>query len=122
MFLDFFARGSNVWSPAQHEFVGHDAKCEVVDCERMAFSQHDLRSHIPWGSTGVLVVVLSHHSRDAEVSEPQVAIGVEDQILWLEIAMDNAMAVEVLQGEDDAGEEEFAFSLAEELAVADVVS
>ena len=36
--------------------------------------------------------------------------------------MDNAMAVEVLQGEDDAGEEEFAFSLAEELAVADVVS
>ena len=36
--------------------------------------------------------------------------------------MNDAMAVKILYGKDDAREKEFCFSLAEELAVADVVS
>lgn len=87
----------------------------------MAFPQHDLWSHIARSSTGILVIVLPDHSRDAEISESEVSIGVKDQILWLKIAMDNAMTMEVFQCKDDTREKEFSFSLAEELAIADVV-
>ena len=41
-------------------------------------------------------------AREAEVCELDVARGVEQQVLWLEVAVDDAAVVEVVEGEDHA--------------------
>lgn len=48
---------------ADHALVSYDAKCKVVGCVAMVSVEHNLRSHVTWG-TGlklVVVVVFAYH-------------------------------------------------------------
>ena len=44
---------------------------------------------------------------DAQVGDADVAPGVEHQVLGFDVAVDYVVVLEVLQAEDDAGDEEF---------------
>jgi hypothetical protein len=85
---------------------------------------HHLRGHIVVSATyrlGGLVYVLvaacfAHATEclgEPEVHEANVTISAEQHILWLDIAMDHAQAVEVLQGKDQLCNIELRFVLSE---------
>ena len=64
----------------------------------------DFRSHVSRRPASILRVVGLDLPRNAQVSHPQVALIVKHQVFGLEVAVDDALAVQVLQGEHEAGE------------------
>ena len=57
------------------------------------------------------MVILPQLPTDPEVRNAQVPLGVEDQVFRFEIAVDHSLLIEVLQPNDEAGNEEFALDL-----------
>ena len=72
----------------------------------MIMFEHNLRRHVA-GSPRILSVILwLPHPGNTEVSQPEVAILIEDKILWLDVSMDNALNVNGLEGFDEACDKE----------------
>lgn len=74
VFLDFPSIFSDVGPPAEHELVGHDSECEVVDGERVFLPVHDFGRHVARSATGVIGVVLSELPGDSKIGYPHIAI------------------------------------------------
>ena len=72
---------------------------------------HVRRLHRIEGSKQVRAARVAQHlprraaSREAEVDDPDVAVGVEQQVLRFDISMDDVLRVEVLDARDDLQEE-----------------
>lgn len=90
----------------KHSFEADDADGEVVDGDAVVLAAHDLGRHVAGRAAGVLCVLRIPDARDAEVREPEVAVAVEDEVLGLDVAVDDALVVHVLQAEQQAGQEE----------------
>lgn len=63
----------------------------------MVLATHDLGRHVAWGAGGFLGVVGAPDPGDAEVSEAQVASLVEDEVFRLNVSVQDAFLVDVLQ-------------------------
>jgi hypothetical protein len=48
---------------------------------------HDFRCHITWRARRIFLVLRIPHSGDTEISDLEVAILVEDKVLWLDVTM-----------------------------------
>ena len=72
----------------------------------MVHPANDLRSHIARRPTGLLRVAFLLLPRHSKVSDPQVPIFLEHQILRLQISMDNPFRVYELESIDDAPNDE----------------
>jgi len=59
--------------PAKHALVRHDTHGEEVDRCSVVLATHDLRRHVAWGPRSILGVILAPDTRNAEVSDPEVA-------------------------------------------------
>jgi hypothetical protein len=73
----------------------------------MILATHDLRRHVAGRSRGFFRIVRTDLAGDAEIGDPQVAVLLEDKVLWLYVTMDDAVLVDELESQDDASAEEF---------------
>ncbi len=94
------------YSP-HHAFISNNTNSKIVHAHAMVLPAHDLRRHVARRAAGLLGVVGAPDPSDAEVRQPQVAMGVEDQVLRLDVTVQDASLVDVLQGDEDARDEEF---------------
>ena len=106
MVSDFFSRLANVGTPSVHAFVSHDTHCKIVDSETMVDSTHYLWSHVTRRARCILRIFRTPQSGDSEVSYPEVAIMINDQILRLDVSVDDILLVACFQSRDEAGTEE----------------
>lgn len=70
-----------------------------------------LRRHVPRSTACVLAVVIPHLSRNSEVSNADIAIIIEHEVLRLQVSVNNSFGVEVLQANDNVRNEEFSLRL-----------
>lgn len=105
MVSDFFAVAAQVGSPSEHAFVADHSEREVVHGDSVVLPAHHLRSHVAGSARGILGVVRVPHSRDSEVCGPEVAVGIEDEVLRFDVAVECAVGVEVLERQDNTGDE-----------------
>lgn len=101
---------------SHHEFVGNHTQCEVVHSECVVLSAHHLwsyhnkksmRTHIARRATRVVRVLTLLYARDAHVRDPDIALLIQHQILWLDVTLNDVVVVQVLQANENAGNEEF---------------
>ena len=104
---DLSSGAPEVRTLAEHELETDDADGVVVDCDAVVVSAHDLWSHVPGRAGGVLVVFRFDDSGYSEVSDSKITFRVHDNVLGLYVPVDDAFVVDVLQGVQDAGNEEF---------------
>lgn len=121
MLSDFSPVSAGVRSASEHAFVAYDAHGEVVDSHAMRLLAHDLGCHVAWSSRGVLGVVRVPNSCNSQISDFQIAICVEHQVLRLYISVQNALLVQVFEAHEHAGDEEPGLLLAEPLVFGQVV-
>lgn len=103
---DLLPRITHIRSVPKHYLVNDDAKCKKICLKGMIHPANDLRSHIPWRSAGLLRVILLLPAGHPEISDPEIPAFLEDQILRLEIAMDDALSMCVLQSKHNATRDE----------------
>lgn len=60
------------------------------------FAQH-FRSHVAWSATGLLRVFLLEVPSDSEVGYSEIALLIENDILWFDIPMDYVTLVEIVE-------------------------
>jgi len=90
---------------AHHAFEGDDSNCEIVNSDSVVLAAHDLGRHVARGAAGLLGVVRVPNAGDAEVGDPDVAALVEHQIFWLDVPVEDALVVHVLERQKDARDE-----------------
>jgi hypothetical protein len=103
---DFFPRFPDIGPLSVHAFVGHYSYSEIVHSVRVVLSAHHFGSHVAWGSRGVLSILLSPVPGDSEISDSQVALIIDDQVLRLDVSVDNLFIVAVLETSHQACNEE----------------
>lgn len=67
----------------------------------MVLPANNLWRHVPRRSTSISGVALSLDLGNTKIGEPDVALGVKDQVLRLDIAMYYILGVDILQTQDD---------------------
>lgn len=119
---DVLASFTCVGPPSEHEFVGDHSEGKVVDLHTMVLATHHFGSHVTGRARRVMRIVRRPNPRNAHVSDPHVAVALEQQILRLDVPVDHAVAVHVLEADDDAGDKKLGLLLREPLLFVVVVS
>ena len=84
--------------------------------------EENLRGHIAWGSRGVFHVVDFSLFADSKVGQSEISLLLEDDVFGLDVSVDEALSVDVLEGLYETGREEFDLGFAEGLFDAHVKS
>ena len=119
---DVFAGATFVGPLAHHALVGDDTDGEVVGDEAVVLPAHDLGCHVAGRSARLARVIGREYARDAEVGQAQVSLVVEDEVLWLDVAMNYQLVVHGLERVHQAGDEEAGHLHRELTLSSDVVS
>ena len=101
--------------------MGDDADGVEVDLEGVHLLAEDLGRHVAGGAACVETLLGVLGPRDPEVREAQVAQLVEHQVLGLDVAVEDALLVDVLHRCQDAGDQEARLFLGESPHGADAV-
>ena len=97
---------SNTQYLSVHALVPDHADCEVVNRDSVVLAAHNLRrygrrfkrlTHVTRRSARVLAVLGRPDARDAEVGDTEVALVVEHEVFWLDVSVDDAVVVNVLE-------------------------
>ena len=107
MVTDLFAISAVVGTLPEHALVGNDSHGEVVDRDSVILTTHHFRCHVTRSTRGILRVLRVPKSGNSQISNAEIALLVEDQVLRLDVSMKNGVLVEVLEAEEHAGNEEF---------------
>lgn len=90
--------------PAGEEHIHEHAKAPPVHGAVVPVSKDILGRDVAWGATErVCAVALIEDLGKAKVTELGVAVVVDEDVLGLEVAVHNVALVQVLQGQNDAG-------------------
>ena len=68
----------------------------------MVLAAHHLRGHIAWRAWCVMRVIRRPNSRYPEICDTDIPIVIKQKILGLYVAMNHAMAMHILQPDDNA--------------------
>ncbi len=79
----------------------------------MILATHHFRGHVAGSATSVLIVVGPNDTCDAQVGESQVPFPVEHQVLRLDVSVDDAVLVQVVESENETCTEELGLVLVE---------
>ena len=90
---DFTSIASSVGSPAKHALVANNAHSEVVDGDTVRLAAHNLGSHVARRARRIFLVLRVPHSGNTKICDLKIAILVEDEVLWLDVTMQNALLV-----------------------------
>lgn len=71
----------------------------------MICSAYDFRCHVAGRAACVLEVSLGHVAGYPEICDLWVSFVIEDQVLGFEVAMDNALGVQILEAENGTSQE-----------------
>lgn len=63
---------------------------------------HYFWRHVAWRSRGVLRVLFSPITSDAEVCDAEVALVVDHEVLWLDISMNDLLLMAILKAGNKA--------------------
>ena len=96
LLLDLEPVAAVIRSAPKHALVTNDADGKVVDSHAMGLSAHHLGRHVPRRAGSILLVLGVPLSHNAEVGDLEVPALVEDQVFRLDIAVQNALLVQVL--------------------------
>ena len=87
MLTDLPSIPTSVGPPAEHALVANDTHGEIIDGDTVRLTAHNFGSHVTWRARRIFLVLRIPHSGNTEVSDLQVAIFVEDKVLWLDVTM-----------------------------------
>lgn len=82
----------------------------------------NFRRHVPGCATCILAVIISHYPRDPKICYPEISLFIKNEILWLQVTMDDAVLVKILQTYYNVCNIEFGLCLVEFAFSSDVVS
>jgi hypothetical protein len=108
-YLDLFEQVRDVLvvkrqAPAQQRIQDHATAPHVHLGARVQAARDDLgRSIVGAPAAGLEEVAVAHHVAQAEVGDLDVALGVEEEVLGLQVAVHDHVAVAVLHAADDLG-------------------
>lgn len=105
MVTDFFAILADVGALAEHALVGDDAHCKVVNGYAVVLAAHHLWRHVARRSRSVLGVFRVPDPGNAEIGDSEVTRIIEDEVFRLDVAMQNAVLVQILKAEQHARHE-----------------
>lgn len=94
---DLLARPAHVRTAPKHELVTDDAEGEVVDRLRVVLSAHDFGCHVAWRARSVLGVLGLEDLCNAHIRDSHVAIVFHHNVFRLDISVDHALVVHVLE-------------------------
>ena len=106
MITNLFSVLAMVRPLAEHTLIGDDSHSEVVDGYTVVLAAHDLGSHIAGRARCVLRVLRIPQTCNTQIRDPQVAILVEDQVLWLDITMQDCILVKIFEAKEHASDKE----------------
>ena len=88
---------------ATDHLVSEHAQGPPIDGERVAFRQDNLWGKILWSTAESIGHAISRllDFGQSEVCELQIALLIKQDILWLQVSVDDAVRVQVLQSQDD---------------------
>lgn len=121
-FLDFFAILANVGPPAKHKFIGDNPQSEIVHRKVMVFATHDFRSHIAWGPTCIVCVTLLKLTRNSKIGYSEIPLGIQHQVLRLDVSMYDLILVDILQTDEYIGHKKLGLLLIEKPLIAQMVA
>jgi len=101
---DFLTVFTLVGTFAKHAFVGNYSHREVVHCHAVILSTHNFGCHIAGRTTRVFCVLGVPNSSNAQISDPQIAVLVKNQVFRLDISVKDAVFVQVLEAQKHAGD------------------
>jgi hypothetical protein len=105
LLLDFASVLSVVGPLAHHELEADDPDREKVDRKRVVLFPHHLGRHVPGRAAGFARVVGHVFFGDAEVRDAEIAVLVENQVFGFYVAVNDVLAVNVLQAVNHARDE-----------------
>ena len=105
MVTNFFSILADVGSLAEHALVGDDTHCEVVNGYTVVLAAHHLWRHVARCSRSVLGVFRVPDPGNAEIGDSKVTSLIEDEVFRLDVAMQDAVLVQVLKAEQHARHE-----------------
>lgn len=106
MVANLLPRPTNVRSAAKHALVGDDSNGEVVSQVGVVLSVHDFGGHVPRSARCVLRVLIALDTRDSKVSDAEVAVALNDEVLWLNVAVNYVFFVDIFQALHETRNEE----------------
>lgn len=94
----------------------YHSHCEVIRRKTVVLAAEYLRCHVAGSSAGVCTVVGAKRTGDSEVGDPCVALPIEYDVLWLDVAVNDSAGVEIAKAEEHADKEELGLFLSEATA------
>ena len=119
---NFATVSASVRTAAEHAFIADDAHGEVVDRDSVRLLAHDFGRHVAGSAGCILGVVWVPDSSDAQVCNFEVAIGVENQVFWLDISVEDTLLMKIFQRGKHTGDEESGLLFCELLVLCEVVA
>ena len=105
-----------------HAFISYDSYGEVISCNSMVLSAHNLRSHITRRTRCFLGVIRSPITSYSEIRQSQITIPIKHQILWLYVSVYNSTPVHNFQCLQQTAYEELGLSFTELSLSSNVIS
>lgn len=74
----------------------------------MILTRENFWSHVARRSTSFTAIIFLQNLRNAHICNSEVALLIQNQILWLNVPMDNILFMHVFQSEYEARDQKFA--------------
>ena len=101
-FSDFFTRTAMKRTSSQHQLVRDDSDSKIISWIRVILPAKDLRRHVARRSTSISTIISPKRPCNTKISQPCKPLTIQHYILRLDITMDNAFRMQVLQAQCNA--------------------
>jgi len=101
---DFLTVFALIGTFTKHTFVGNHSHRKVVHSNAVILSTHNFGGHIAGCTTGVFCVLRVPNSSNPQISDPQIAVLVKNQIFRFNISVKDTVFVQVLKAQEHAGD------------------
>lgn len=92
---------SYVRSSSKHHFIDDDTYGKIIHSNAMILSAHNFRGHISWSPWSVLIVFWLPVLSDPQICDVAITLGVQNDIFWFNISMNDIVWVKVIEAEDN---------------------
>lgn len=116
LLTDLFARTAVKGPSSKHQLMRDDSHSKVISRVRVILPAKDLRRHVSRRPTCVSIIISTKGPSNPKISQPRKPLTIEHYIFRLDIAMDDALRMQVLQSQCNAYYYKLCLLLAEPLS------